>query len=154
MSSAAAISQLALALPADLQPAVTAASFMDITAGFLGSRTAACAWLTKHLQRNDGAASPRNLQAIAFQLSAPDIRTALTDLEGGDAVAESWDTRRPTLERYRQTLADNPDTVLPSLLHMHHNRVGGIDPTAEASCRRMARAAALSWIHIAEGEQA
>jgi hypothetical protein len=34
---------------------------------------------------------------------------------------------------------------------MHHNRVAGIDPTAEATCRRTARAAALSWTVRTEG---
>ncbi|MGW5134188.1 hypothetical protein [Streptomyces sp. NPDC004135] len=34
---------------------------------------------------------------------------------------------------------------------MHHNRAAGIDPDAEATCRRLARAAALSWTTRAEG---
>lgn len=152
--STAALRQLSLAIPPGLRPAVTAASFVDIATGFLGSRKAACAWLTRHLLRSDGDPASRNVQALALRLSEPDdARSALAEFTGGDAVAEAWGARRHTLDRYRRTLTDSaPDAVLPSLLHMHHNRVAGIDGNAEATCRRMARAAALSWTHILEGD--
>ncbi|MGH3991884.1 MAG: hypothetical protein ACRDSN_05405 [Pseudonocardiaceae bacterium] len=35
--------------------------------------------------------------------------------------------------------------MLVDLLHMHHNRVAGIDAADERVCLRLARAAALSW---------
>jgi thiopeptide-type bacteriocin biosynthesis protein len=38
------------------------------------------------------------------------------------------------------------DTILEALLHMHHNRALGIDRDGEATCRRLARQAALTWI--------
>ncbi|MFE9457674.1 lantibiotic dehydratase [Streptomyces californicus] len=153
--STAALAQLSLAVPADLRPALTAASFVDITSGFLGSRKAAFTWLTRHLQRSDGALVPRNVQALALRLSEPDARTILTDFDGGDAVADAWEVRRHALGRYRQALTeDAPDAVLPSLLHMHHNRAAGIDPTMEATCRRIARATAHSLPFISEGDEA
>lgn len=151
--STAARRQLSLAVPSDLLPAVTAASYLDITTGFLGSHRAACTWLTHNLPRSDGDLVPRTVQALALRLAQPDAHNALTHLPGGDAVAEAWDARRRTLDHYRKVLADaTPDALLPSLLHMHHNRVAGIDRTAEATCRRTARAAALSLTLIAEGD--
>ncbi|WP_369165033.1 lantibiotic dehydratase [Streptomyces sp. AFD10] len=153
--STAAVAQLALAVPAELRPAVTAASFVDITSGFLGSRKAAFTWLTRHLLRGDGGLVPRNVQAFALRLAESDARTVLADFTGGDAVADAWEARRQALVRYRQSLAKEvPDAVLPSLLHMHHNRAAGIDPTAEAICRRIARATAHSRTFIPEGDEA
>ncbi|WP_237725581.1 lantibiotic dehydratase [Streptomyces sp. W007] len=153
--SAAAVAQLALAVPAELRPAVTAASFVDITSGFLGSSKDAFTWLTQHLLRSDGGLVPRNIQALALRLSEPGARNVLADFDGGDAVADAWEVRRHALDRYRQMLTgDAPDAVLPSLLHMHHNRAAGIDPAAEATCRRIARAAAHSRTLIPEGDEA
>ncbi|MFI1187058.1 lantibiotic dehydratase [Streptomyces californicus] len=153
--STAAVAQLALGVPAELRPAVTAASFVNITSGFLGSRKTAFTWLTRHLLRSDGGLVPRNVQAFALRLAETDARTILADFTGGDAVADAWEVRRHALIRYRQTLAEDvPDAVLPSLLHMHHNRAAGIDPTAEAFCRRIARATAHSRTFIPEGDEA
>ncbi|WP_330241373.1 lantibiotic dehydratase [Streptomyces sp. NBC_00525] len=153
--SAAALAQLRLGLPAELRPAVTAASFMDIATGFLGSPGAAHAWLAEHLIRGDGAAAPRSTQALVLRLTENDNPDApLSDFPGGGAVRDTWQRRRDALARYRGTLlrpGPAPESVLPSLLHMHHNRVAGIDPDAEALCRRMVRAAALSWSIRTEG---
>ncbi|WP_308407619.1 lantibiotic dehydratase C-terminal domain-containing protein [Streptomyces olivochromogenes] len=79
---------------------------------------------------------------------------ALREPPRGAHVAGVWALRRRFLHMYRQALEEagtDPAGVLPSLLHMHHNRAVGIDPDAEAACRRLARAAALSWTARAEG---
>ncbi|MDF9813014.1 lantibiotic dehydratase [Streptomyces sp. SPB162] len=148
--SAAALAQMLLD-PADLQSATAAASFVDICAGLLGSHPTGLDWLTRNLQRADGEAAPRHVQALAVRLSGTDaVQTVL----GEPAVARTWEARRLALLHYRAALEDSgsdPADVLPSLLHMHHNRVAGIDPAAEATCRRTARAAALSWIARSEG---
>jgi thiopeptide-type bacteriocin biosynthesis protein len=152
--SAAALAQMFLSVPADLQPAITAASYVDIATGFLGSRPAGHEWLVRQLPRSDGEKVPRNVQALALRLSKGADRTALADLDGGDAVAKTWKLRRTALDRYRQALGAagiDPAGVLPSLLHMHHNRVAGIDRDAEATCRRIARATALSCTIRPEG---
>jgi hypothetical protein len=39
----------------------------------------------------------------------------------------------------------------PSLLHMHHVRMLGIDPDRERTGRRLARAAALRWTATTTG---
>ncbi|MGW7352961.1 lantibiotic dehydratase [Streptomyces sp. NPDC054784] len=154
--STAALAQLRMDLPPDLRPAVTAGSYVDIATGLLDSPTAARSWLVRHLPRGDGPPTPRPAQALAVRLAEDDPGPALHDLPGGHAVHDAWQQRRHALTRYRQAL-DNaglpPDTVLPSLLHMHHNRVAGIDTDAESACRRTARAAALSWTVRREGDQ-
>ncbi|MET9293063.1 lantibiotic dehydratase [Streptomyces sp. NPDC003077] len=153
--SAAALAQLSLQVPADLQPAITAASFVDLASAFLGSAQAGHAWLTTHLRRSDGTPAPRNVQAEANRLSATAYdQHPIRELAGGDRVAAAWDARHRALDGYRKVLdatGTDPAAVLPSLLHMHHNRVAGIDRDAEATCRRLARAAALSWTARTEG---
>ncbi|MFF6956181.1 thiopeptide-type bacteriocin biosynthesis protein [Streptomyces sp. NPDC008317] len=153
--STAALAQMRLAVQADLRPGATAASFVDIASGLLGSRSAGRDWLIRHLPRSDGTAAPRSAQALALRLTDDDgPRAALDDLAGGGAVGSTWTERREALVRYRQALdaqGITPSTVLPSLLHMHHNRVAGIDLDAEATCRRTARAAALSWTIRSQG---
>lgn len=153
----AALTQMRLALPTDLCPAVTAASYADIATGFLGSPAEGRHWLTQHLLRGDGAAPPRPTQALVLRLTdGDDAGPALADFPGGDAVLNAWQHRRQALVHYRQALDAAglaPSDVLPSLLHMHHNRVAGIGPDAEALCRRMARAAALSWTVRTEGAE-
>ncbi|NEC87815.1 lantibiotic dehydratase [Streptomyces sp. SID12501] len=153
--SAAAIAQQTLGLPPHLQPAVTAAGITDITATFTGSPAAGRRWLTEYLLKGQGKMPSRDLQALAIQLTAPDSDfAALRALPGGERVVTAWASRRAALETYRTALADHgaePIDVLPSLLHMHHNRAAGIDPGNETVCRRLARTAALSWSARAEG---
>jgi thiopeptide-type bacteriocin biosynthesis protein len=151
--STAALAQIALPLPEVLRPAVTAAGFMDIAEAFLGSPTEGRDWLTTNLPKNDGDAASRDVVATAIQLTGPG-HAFLRSLPGGDTVATAWALRQRALATYRQALetADaDPAAVLPSLLHMHHNRATGIDPDGEATCRRLARAAALSWTARVEG---
>ncbi|MDV9172218.1 lantibiotic dehydratase [Streptomyces sp. W16] len=153
--ASAAIAQLMLGLPPRLQSAVTAASFVDIAAAFTDSPAARNHWLTEHLLKGEGEMPSRDLQTLAIQLTTPDNDfAALRALPGGEHVVVAWAHRRRALKTYRTTLADHgaePTAVLPSLLHMHHNRAAGIDPDSEAICRRLARTAALSWNARTEG---
>ncbi|WP_329373629.1 thiopeptide-type bacteriocin biosynthesis protein [Streptomyces sp. NBC_00669] len=137
--SAAARAQMLLD-PADHQPAAAAASFVDIATGLLGSRQAGLGWMIRNLPRTDGQAPPRRTQALAVRLAGPDA--------GHPELTPAWTARRRALLQYREALdasGTDPADVLPSLLHMHHNRAAGIAPMGEATCRRTARAAALSW---------
>lgn len=149
--SAAALAQMLLDLTGH-QPAAAAASFVDIATSLLGSRQAGLSWLIRNLPRTDGQAPPRLTQALAVRLIGRDARSALTEL----GLTEAWEARQHALAQYRLALeasGTDPADVLPSLLHMHHNRVAGIDPAAEATCRRTARAAALSWTVRLKGAQ-
>ncbi|WP_232792515.1 lantibiotic dehydratase [Actinacidiphila yeochonensis] len=155
--SNAALAQLLLD-SADQRLAVAAVGFVDIGTGLLGSRAKAFRWLTGNLRRAEGEAPPREVQALAVRLAGSD--TFAEDLvstagNAGFAVAAAWEARREALSRYRVALEESgiePADVLPSLLHMHHNRFVGINPAAEATCRRTARAAALSWTARPEGD--
>ncbi|KJY27649.1 lantibiotic dehydratase C-terminal domain-containing protein, partial [Streptomyces sp. NRRL S-495] len=73
----------------------------------------------------------------------------------GTAITDAWARRRAALDTYRRHLialdGPRPDEVLASLLHMHHIRAAGIDPTAERAHLRLARAAALSWTIRTDG---
>ncbi|MER7227747.1 lantibiotic dehydratase [Streptomyces rubradiris] len=153
--SAAAVAQMALPLPDSLRPALTAASFVDISDAFLGSPAAGRTWLTTNLLKSDGAAASRDVLAEAIRLTSPGRDyAALLALPDGDDAALSWTLRRDALTAYRQSLnaiGADPADVLPSFLHMHHNRTAGIDPDGEATCRRLARAAALSWTARTQG---
>ncbi|WEH16436.1 lantibiotic dehydratase [Streptomyces sp. VNUA24] len=153
--SAAALAQMALPIPDSLRPAVTAASFVDIADAFLGSPADGRAWLTTNLLKNDGEATTRDVLSVAIHLSAPGPdHAALRALPNGEHLVATWALRRAALIAYRQALeahGADPSAVLPSLLHMHHNRAAGIAPDSEAICRRLARAAALSWTAREEG---
>ncbi|TQE24324.1 lantibiotic dehydratase [Streptomyces ipomoeae] len=153
--SAATLAQMALPIHDSLRPAVTAASFVDIADAFLGSPADGRAWLTTNLLKNDGEATTRDVLSAAIHLSAPGPdHAALRALPNGEHLVTTWARRRTALAAYRQALeahgADHA-AVLPSVLHMHHNRAAGIDPDSEAICRRLARAAALSWTAREEG---
>ncbi|MEV8328556.1 lantibiotic dehydratase C-terminal domain-containing protein [Kitasatospora sp. NPDC056731] len=47
----------------------------------------------------------------------------------------------------------DPDSVLASLLHMHHIRAAGIDQDSERACHRLARATALARTHRHRGHR-
>ncbi len=65
-------------------------------------------------------------------------------LPGGDAVTRAWQARAAALDAYQLHLAGaDPLRAARSLLHQHHVRALGVDPTAEALTLRLARTAAL-----------
>jgi thiopeptide-type bacteriocin biosynthesis protein len=153
--SAAALAQLAMPAAPGTRLAVTAASMVDIATRLLGTPHVGRAWLTENFLKTDGDACPRDVQALAVRLAAPDeTAAALRALPRGDQVADAWAARGRHLTAYRHALEEAamaPADVLPSLLHMHHNRIAGIAPDAEATCRRLARTAALSWTTRTQG---
>ncbi|MEU5537322.1 helix-turn-helix domain-containing protein [Streptomyces sp. NPDC020362] len=102
-----------------------------------------------------GLAAQREAQGHAVAgAGSGQVDASLRELPRGAHTAGVWAMRRKLLGEYRQALEEAgtaPADVLPSLLHMHHNRAAGIDPDAEATCRRLARTAAVSWTARAEG---
>jgi thiopeptide-type bacteriocin biosynthesis protein len=149
--SAAAVAQLGHATSGRLHPhALTAASFLDMASTFTGSVQAGTRWLIDELPKEPIPAPARELHDTAVRLAdTRDDWATLRSLPGGAEIATAWTRRRTALLAYRTSLAETDgstlDGVLPSLLHMHHIRVNGIDENAERLCRRLARAAALSW---------
>ncbi|MFE0424687.1 lantibiotic dehydratase [Streptomyces sp. NPDC058953] len=122
--------------------AATAASLVDLATAFTGSTEAGMHWLTDHTDRVPGPALPRAVLGETMHLSASGGAPA--------AVSSAWTRRRTVVLAYRSQLDAStdhtPDSVLASLLHMHHIRAIGIDEECEKECRRLARAAALSWL--------
>ncbi|MFD5461854.1 lantibiotic dehydratase [Kitasatospora sp. NPDC127059] len=68
--------------------------------------------------------------------------TALGRLPGGSELLASWDERAAAVAAYRTRLAErwsSTDTALGALLHMHHNRLIGVDRTGEERSLALAR---------------
>jgi class I lanthipeptide synthase len=133
-------------LPATvIDPAALAAvNMVGIIQGFLGSVAEAMAWLVAHPAPASTAAY-RTVAAHVVGLARGGLQWNLPGWEG--EVAEAWQARAAALASYRQALpvCADTDTILESLLHMHHNRALGIDRDGERNCRRLARQAALAW---------
>ena len=128
---------------APLHPrALAAVSMVDIVRGFLGP-DAGIPWLIEH----PVSAGTQNDRAAADQVARWAAADAMSGFAGGPGqVAGAWLARTEALAAYRHQLPADADldTVLDSLLHMHHNRALGIDPDSERACRRMVRQAALA----------
>lgn len=133
-------------LPASVvDPAALVALGMVATVeGFLGSRAAAMDWLRARPAPAVAAAD----RAALGQVARLTVTGTLAGLPGWTThLATAWQTRAAALADYRAQLptTTDADAVLESLLHMHHNRVAGIDRDGENICRRLARQAALAW---------
>jgi thiopeptide-type bacteriocin biosynthesis protein len=144
--SAAALAQINLAVRAGAHAqAAAAASFVDLVVNFAGSVQIGSEWLIHQLRREHGPLDPA-LREQTLALADPDgTLTMLRSLPGGDDVVTAWRSRAAALSAYREALAAQRDplTVLPSLLHLHHNRSVGVDPVIERVTGRLARACAL-----------
>jgi len=124
--------------------ALAAISMVNIVSGFLGTDQA-MTWLVIRPAPTTAAAVDRTVVDQAVRLVQGG---ALRDLSPWPArVAEAWRIRAAALAFYRDQLPAHADTdtIVESLLHMHHNRAIGIDPDGEHTCRRIARQVALAW---------
>jgi thiopeptide-type bacteriocin biosynthesis protein len=157
--SAAVLAQLthAAGSGAPHPQALTVASMVDLATSYLGSLEVGMRWLLNHIVREPGPTPARDLLSQAMQLANPrdgwaQLRTVVP---GGQAVTTAWARRRTALASYRTTLNAaveiTPESVLPSLLHLHHLRMAGPHAHAERACLRLARAAALAWISQPHG---
>ncbi|SDP94148.1 lantibiotic dehydratase [Lentzea jiangxiensis] len=73
-------------------------------------------------------------------------------LPGGDTVAAAWQARDSALNTYRDVLLQQgrePAGMLRTLLHEHHARAVGVDPTFERETGRLGRAVALRLLATA-----
>lgn len=143
--SAAALAQIRFTGQTDAvtPQALAAASAYDLVRHLAPSRAEATDWLVQRLPQTTGRLDPR-LRDQVLDLTTPGGQDALSVLPGGDAVTRSWQARTAALDAYRLRLADaDPLRAARSLLHQHHVRALGVDPTAEALTLRLARMAAL-----------
>ncbi len=101
-------------------------------------------WLLTTYPRSAVHTQLRDLRTAAVRLSDPaDDRAALRALPGGGELLAGWQRRAGALARYGEALraATPRGSELPGLVHLHHNRLLGIDPEAEDHARAVARGA-------------
>ncbi|WP_246267148.1 lantibiotic dehydratase [Nonomuraea typhae] len=141
--SAAALAQVAtLSAARRVHPhALTAASLADLAAALLGGRAEGARWLIRHPEPGPAPAGGRALARQVLELTG---ENAPANLPGGTELAAAWRDRRRAVAAYTG-LVGARSPVIDSFLHLHHLRALGIDPGAEHTCRRLARAAALSF---------
>ncbi|MDQ3577084.1 MAG: lantibiotic dehydratase [Actinomycetota bacterium] len=134
-------------LPAELDLALVVVNMVGIVTGFFGDPDEAMDWLAAH-PVPAATAIDRAVTERAIRL-ATDPVGLLSLPEWHADLGQAWENRVDALVGYRKALSPqaNTDMVLESLLHMHHNRLIGIDPDSERTCRRLARQAALTWRH-------
>jgi lantibiotic biosynthesis protein len=124
---------------------LTAVNMLSTVEGFVGGIEPACVWLKSH----PAPVTTTPDRSLTDQVTSLVRGAMLRDHPGWDGeVADAWQNRANALGNYRQQLPDvaRTDDVLESLLHMHHNRALGIDREGEATCRRLARQAAVAWV--------
>lgn len=122
--------------------AFTAASMVDLAAAMLGNRNDGCEWLIARLEQAGRSPIDRDMlrQAVAFDPAA---------LPG--PVRNAWRERSDAAARYADALSASsgpitPESVLASLLHLHHVRTHGPDEAAEQVTYRLARHIALATV--------
>ncbi|MFW5421040.1 lantibiotic dehydratase [Nocardiopsis sp. CNT-189] len=121
--------------------AVGAAAVFHIAAAFLGSEGGAREWLIAH--RPEGAAAETARTAVA---EAAALVERPAEHSGWEKLAPHRELLAREVSAYRAVLPSSldPETVLASLVHMHHNRWFGTERATERAALRVARAVALS----------
>lgn len=143
--SAAALAQIRFTGQTDAvtRQALSAVSALDLVQHLAPSEAEGTDWLVQRLPQTKGRLDPR-LRDQVLDLTSPGGRDALGVLPGGDAVTRTWQARAAALDAYQLRLAGaDPLRAARSLLHQHHVRALGVDPTAEALTLRLVRTAAL-----------
>ena len=141
--SAAALAQMRAQCERRIdRQAITAASLIDLAAAMLGDRTDGCEWLVARPERTGGSPLDRDVlrQAVTFDPAALP-----------EPVRDAWQERARSATRYADALSASagpvtPDSVLASLLHLHHIRTHGPDEAAEQVTCRLARHIALATV--------
>ncbi|MFD9812017.1 lantibiotic dehydratase [Streptomyces sp. NPDC059080] len=130
-----------------------AAGFTDLTRAFHGgdedAGEAAAAWLTRVVPKDETRQRAfRERRREALTLVDP-YRTEPGPAATDEALRTAWTRRAEAVAAYGQLLRDlgdrswsGPDQVLLSLLHMHHNRLAGVDRDHENLALAVARGAA------------
>ncbi|MGA5454119.1 lantibiotic dehydratase [Streptomyces umbrinus] len=129
-------------LPGVNGQALVATGLVDIARNLLGPDEG-LRWLAERTVQAPAAERTVSDQAVAL------VRAGTPDARGWEtALATAWHLRAGALALYRERLDDSMDVnaVLESLLHMHHNRLRGINRDDEKVCRRTARQTALACL--------
>jgi thiopeptide-type bacteriocin biosynthesis protein len=145
--SAAVLEQLRLPDPPAAPEIVTAAGFLDILDAFGDADRDA--WFLDRFPRNQHHRDLRALRTAAVAMLVAGVDAA--QAQGPPAPAGLPDRARAVAaygQAVRAAAADR-DAILPALLHMHHNRLVGIDPRTEARSLAVARAVVEARRHRA-----
>ncbi|MEU3708624.1 lantibiotic dehydratase [Streptomyces catenulae] len=131
-----------------------AAGFADLARAFHGTDgeeagEAAAEWLTRTVAKDETHQRAfRERRRAALPLVDP-YRAEPGPAAVDEVLRTAWTRRAETVSAYGQLLRDlgdrswsHPDQVLLSLLHMHHNRLAGVDRDAERLALAVARGAA------------
>ncbi|MFI8929110.1 lantibiotic dehydratase [Streptomyces sp. NPDC053474] len=129
---------------------LAAANYADLVRRLLGAEEGE-SWIIANIDRtaHHSAFTERRDRAMAL-IDPTSGWSALRALGHGDAVLASWDRRGEDLRGYgdalrRSSAAGRLTTslngVVHSLLHMHHNRLAGIDREAEGKSYALLRGA-------------
>ncbi|MQS37641.1 lantibiotic dehydratase [Streptomyces katsurahamanus] len=148
--SAAALAQIRLTdqNPNHSPQALAAASILDLVRHIAPTPEEGEDWLIEQTPQGSGRLD-RHLCERTLDLATLGDRAARTAFPGGTGVTEAWATRATAVRDYRRALTDQraPLTTARLLIHQHHARTLGPDPTTEAATLRLARTAALHHQH-------
>jgi thiopeptide-type bacteriocin biosynthesis protein len=120
--------------------ALAAVSMVSLATGFLGEVESAMRWLSSRSVLTGPTLDRACLQPV-LALTTPGTDWALPHCPPEVAAAQA--RRDQALAGYADHVSDR---VLDPLLHLHHNRLLGIDPGSEHAARRIARHAAVAWL--------
>jgi thiopeptide-type bacteriocin biosynthesis protein len=124
---------------------LAAANYLDILDSF-DKDDDWMAWLLAHYPKGPHHRAFQAVRREAVILLDPASGwRALAERPGGERLLESWSARRQALATYGETAratGGSRDSLLPSLLHMHHNRLVGVDRESEYRSLALARGAA------------
>ncbi|WP_410673196.1 lantibiotic dehydratase [Amycolatopsis sp. cmx-4-68] len=153
IDTTAAIVQFAAAQASGIPAqALAAASMAHLAAAFAPDPQTGYRALLGCLPQEHGPLD-RQLRDGALAVADPaDQYRAVRARPGGDAVAAAWRARDTALHTYHDVLAQQgrePGVVLRTLLHEHHIRAVGVDPTFEKETGRLARAVAMRLLALA-----
>ncbi|MGN9779804.1 lantibiotic dehydratase [Nonomuraea sp. ZG12] len=135
-----------------------AANIAALATGFFGTPSRAMHWLAEHA-RPEPAPPPvtRAVHAESIRLADPadDFAALHTALDTTPAAQQAWRERAQALATYRRTAIQDAgsdlDASLAAILHAHAVRARGVDDVHHRTSLRLARTAALAYLH-AEGE--
>ncbi|MGH3721659.1 MAG: lantibiotic dehydratase [Pseudonocardiaceae bacterium] len=141
---------------ADFDPsAVAAANHVDMTCQFFCGIGAGMAWLAGNRQTTVSRSASAPQRRDATRLIDPHRWSALRASPGGQDVLQSWAHRGAAIAKYRDSLditgSHTPrDDILNSLLHMHHNRLVGVNLESEQRCVALTRSATRTYQLLSE----
>jgi thiopeptide-type bacteriocin biosynthesis protein len=116
-------------LPLD-RVVLAAANYVDIIHRMLGCEHAR-AWMRTNSDGTLWAQVPQSVKDQARRVIEPGNDWQwLRSMPGGAEVVATWQRRGDTIAPFVAALT-SPADVLPSILHMHHNRLIGIDTESE-----------------------